>query len=98
MGSHPTSWGSLVSVYVAEKRFVESTLEDGDLEHILLALKNVAEARRNLIDAVNDPDSDWEICYQLLAQGETPTLQAIATLLNKLGLKLSVTVKQEQAA
>jgi len=78
--------------------YLDAVLEDGDLEQILLALKNVAEARRNLIDAVNEPDLDWEHCYQLLAQGETPTLQAIATLLSKLGLKLSVTVKQEQAA
>jgi DNA-binding phage protein len=78
--------------------YLDAILEDGDLEHILLALKNVAEARRNSINAVDDPDSDWEHCYQLLAQGETPTLQAISTLLNKLGLKLSVAVKQEQAA
>jgi DNA-binding phage protein len=68
------------------------------LKNTLLALKNVAEARRNLVDAVNGPDSDWENCYQLLVQGKTPTLQAIATLLSKLGLKLSVTVKQEQVA
>lgn len=78
--------------------YLDSVLEDGDLEYILLALKNVAEARTNLVDAANEPDSDWEHCYQLLAQGETPTLQAIATLLNKIGLKLSVTVKQEHAA
>jgi len=78
--------------------YLDAVLEDGDLEHILLALKNVAEAQRNLIDVVDGLDSDWEHCYQLLAQGETLTLQAISTLLNKLGLKLSVTVKQEQAA
>lgn len=78
--------------------YLDTVLEDGDLEHILLALKNVAEARRNLIDASNDSDFDWENFYQLLVQGETPGLVAIAALLNKLGLKLSVTVKQEQAA
>ncbi len=78
--------------------YLDAVLEDGDLEHILLALKNVAEARKDLISAANELDLDWENCYQLLAQGETPTLQAIATLLNKLGLKLSVTVKREQAA
>jgi len=78
--------------------YLDAVLEDGDLEHILLALKNMAEARRNLIKAANGPDLDWEDCYQLLAQGETPTLQVIALLLSKLGLKLSVTVKQEQAA
>ena len=78
--------------------YLDAVLEDGDLEEILLALKNVAEARRNLMNAANEPDTDWDNCYQLLAQGKVPSLQAIATLLNKLGLKLSVTVKQEQAA
>jgi DNA-binding phage protein len=78
--------------------YLDSVLEDGDLEHILLALKNVAEARRTLMDADNQPNVDWENCYQLLVQGETPPLQAIALLLSKLGLKLSVTVKKEHAA
>ena len=27
--------------------YLDAVLEDGDLDHILLALKNVAEARRN---------------------------------------------------
>jgi DNA-binding phage protein len=82
--------------------YLDAVLEDDDLEHILLALKNVAEARRNLTDTShpeNHPDhDDWENCYQQLAKGEVLTLPAIALLLSKLGLKLSVTVKQEQAA
>ena len=78
--------------------YLDAVLEDGDLEHILLALKNVAEARKSLINAITEPDTDWENCYQLLVQGETLGLPAIAALLSQLGLKLSVTVKQEQAA
>jgi DNA-binding phage protein len=78
--------------------YLDAVLEGDDLEHLLLALKNVAEARSQLMDDSPESETDWEHCYQLLARGETPTLQAIALLLNKLGLKLSVTVKQEQAA
>jgi DNA-binding phage protein len=78
--------------------YLDAVLEDGDLEHILLALKNVAEARRNLIDTSYELDSDWENCYRLLTQEETPALPALITLLSKLGLKLSVTIKQEQTA
>jgi DNA-binding phage protein len=78
--------------------YLDAVLEDDDLEHLLLALKNVAEARRHLVNDSPESDADWEHCYQLLARGETTSLQAIALLLNKLGLKLSVTVKQEQAA
>ncbi len=77
--------------------YLDAVLEDGDLEHILLALKNVAEARRSLVDASNKTDCNWEKCYQSLAQEEVPGLFVIAGLLNGLGLKLSVTVKEEQA-
>jgi DNA-binding phage protein len=77
--------------------YLDAVLEDGDFEHILLALKNVAEARTSLADASHKTDPDWENCYQLLARGEVPGLLAIAQLLNGLGLKLSVTVKEGQA-
>ena len=77
--------------------YLDAILDDGDLEHIILALKNVAEARRNLIET-SESNSDWENYYQLLAQEEMPELLLVARLLKLLGLKLSVTVKEEQAA
>lgn len=77
--------------------YLDAVLEDGDFEHILLALKNVAEARKSLTHTSHQTDPDWENCYQLLARGEVPGLLAIARLLNGLGLKLSVTVKEGQA-
>ncbi|NJR57109.1 MAG: transcriptional regulator [Acaryochloris sp. CRU_2_0] len=76
--------------------YLDAVLEDGDLKHILLALKNLAEARRDLIGTSEELASDWKNCYQSLVQGETPGLPAIATLLSELGLKLSVTVKERQ--
>ena len=78
--------------------YLDAVLEDGDPEHILLALKNVAEARRSLLGASNKPDADWENCYQLLAQGEAPGLLVLTALLRELGLKLSVTVEERQPA
>ena len=78
--------------------YLDAVLEDGDLEHILLALRNVAEARSSQIDASNPATADWEHCYQRLAQGKVPELSGIAELLKELGLKLSVTVKDGQAA
>ncbi len=74
--------------------YLDAVLEDGNLEQIVLALKNVAEARRNRVDNSSEPDPAWENCYQLLDQGKTPELLAILSLLNDLGLKLSVTPKQ----
>ncbi len=72
--------------------YLDAVLEDGDSKHILLALKNVAEARRSLMVASSKPDFDWQNCYQLLAQGEAPGLLVLTALSRELGLKLSVTV------
>lgn len=78
--------------------YLDAVLEEGDLDHLVLALKNVAEARSNLNDATNEPNSDWGTDYRSLIEEETPILQSIAQLLSKLGFKLSVTVKPDQAA
>jgi DNA-binding phage protein len=78
--------------------YLDAVLADGDREYILLALKNVAEARRSQIVSANETDSAWEYCYQTLTQGKPPDFIFIASLLNELGLKLSVTVKEVQAA
>jgi DNA-binding phage protein len=75
--------------------YLDDVLEDGILEHIVLALNNVAEARRSRVDNFNELDPVWENCDQLLDQGKTPELSAILALLNELGLKLSVTAKEE---
>jgi DNA-binding phage protein len=75
--------------------YLAAVLEDGDLEHIVLALKNVAEARRSRVDNSNEPDPAWENCDRLLDQGKTPELRSVLALLNELGLKLSVTAKEE---
>jgi len=77
--------------------YLDAVLEDGDREHIFLALKNVAEARKSLTGAVV-AGHDWESSYKLIAQQETSGLLAIAMLLSELGLKLSVTVKQQEQA
>ena len=78
--------------------YLDAVLEDSDLEHIVLALKNVAEARGSLVELSTQIGSNWENFHQLLAQRELPELLTITELLNELGLKLSVTVKGEQAA
>jgi DNA-binding phage protein len=75
--------------------YLDAVLEDGILEHIVLALKNVAEARRSRVDNPNELDPAWENCDRLLDQGKTPELLSVLALLNELGLKLSVTAQEE---
>ncbi len=76
--------------------YLDAVFEDGNPEEVSLALRNVAEARRTLPDGTHKINADWEECYQSLKQAEMPALPTLLTLLNELGLKLSVTVKQEQ--
>ena len=83
--------------------YLDAVLEDGDFEEVLLALKNIAEARRELIAASDQSRANWETCDRMIAQGEVPGFPLIANLLNSLGLKISVTVQSatvqnEQAA
>jgi DNA-binding phage protein len=77
---------------------LDAALEDGDLEHIVLAVKNVAEAHSNSNNATHETPLVWENLDQLLIEGRTPTLPEMALLLSQLGLKLSVTIKSDQAA
>ncbi|NJM75671.1 MAG: transcriptional regulator [Acaryochloridaceae cyanobacterium RU_4_10] len=75
--------------------YLDAVLEDGNPEHIVLALKNAAEARRNRVGHSSEQDPVWENYDQLLHQGKTPELLSILVLLDELGLKLSVTAKDE---
>lgn len=78
--------------------YLNIILEDGDLEHIALALRNVAEAQESLTDRSNNDQFDWKEYSQLFSNQEPTELLAIVALLNQLGLKLSVTVKTKQPA
>lgn len=78
--------------------YLDAVLEDGELEAILLALKNVSEARQDLASTTDALNASWETCYQLLSRGEVPGIILVSSLLHDLGLKLSVTVRDEQAA
>lgn len=78
--------------------YLDEVLEDGDLDHILLALRNVAEAQKDLVNHGNNSQFNWERYSQISSNDEPIELLAIAALLNQLGLKLSVTVRESQPA
>ncbi|BDM82771.1 helix-turn-helix domain-containing transcriptional regulator [Acaryochloris marina] len=76
--------------------YLDAVFEDGSPEEVALALKNVAEARRQSVDTSQTSNADWEKCYHLLEQSKMPALPMLLMLLSELGLKLTVTVKQGQ--
>ncbi|OYQ64135.1 hypothetical protein B9G53_13270 [Pseudanabaena sp. SR411] len=78
--------------------YLDAVLEDGDFEHILLALKNVAEAQQDITNNSKNNNLNLDINPQLLPKQQPSELMTIAKLLNQLGLKLSVTVQEKQPA
>lgn len=78
--------------------YLDAVLEDGDFEHILLALKNVAEAQQDFISNSKNNRLNLDTNSQQFPNQQTSELMTIAQLLNQLGLKLSVTVKERQPA
>lgn len=77
--------------------YLEAALEDGNAEQVALAIKNVAEAQRshpeNSTQEIEQNDRD-----RSNFQGDNLDLSQISALLNKLGLKLSVSVLKEKVA
>lgn len=78
--------------------YLEAVFEDGDIELISLALKDVAEAQKDRSHEADSNIADWETCYQRLTETKTPELPTLIKLLNQLGLQLSVVSKIKQAA
>ncbi|WP_271252182.1 helix-turn-helix domain-containing transcriptional regulator [Pseudanabaena sp. Chao 1811] len=78
--------------------YLDAVLEDGNFEHILLALKNVAEAQQDITNNSKNNNLNLDINPQLLPKQQSSELLTIAKLLNQLGLKLSVTVQEKQPA
>ena len=73
--------------------YLDAVIEDGDFEHILLALKNVAEAQQDITNNSKNNKLNLDLNPQLLLNQQPSELMTIAKLLNQLGLKLSVTVQ-----
>ena len=78
--------------------YLDAALEDGDFEYILLALTNVAEAQKDILSKQNSNGLNLQNYSHLSKNQEPIDIKSIASLLNQLGLKLSVTVKDKQPA
>ena len=78
--------------------YIDAVIEDGDFEHILLALKNVAEAQQDISSNSKNNNLNLDLPSQLFPNQENSELITIAKLLNQLGLKLSVIVEEKQPA
>jgi DNA-binding phage protein len=73
--------------------YLDSVFDDGDPEYILLALNNVAEARGLLSNMPDRSNQNWQEIYQQFTQQKVSDVSVLEMMLNTLGLRLSVAVK-----
>jgi DNA-binding phage protein len=70
--------------------YLEAVLENGDVEHLRLALRNVVEARIALIGN-SKVVSKWNDVYQILLTQSKADLPTLLKILDELGFKMSIT-------
>lgn len=68
--------------------YVRAVLETGDLDHLLLALSDVARAR-GMSQVARDAGLGRESLYKALAPGAKPRFDTVVKVARALGVKLS---------
>jgi probable addiction module antidote protein len=68
-------------------------MEEGDRALFLLALRNVAEAHGGMAAVSEKAKLNRESLYRMLSRKGNPEIKSIFTLLNSMGLKLSIEPK-----
>jgi probable addiction module antidote protein len=76
--------------------YLNAALADGSQDVFLLALRDVAEAR-GLTRLARTASLNRENMYRILSQKGNPQLSSLTALLDSLGLKLAVEVKNAAA-
>jgi len=73
--------------------YLNACLEDGDPEVFLLALRDVARARGGVARLAEATDLNREHLYRMLSENGNPELRSLELLLDALGLRLSIALK-----
>ena len=72
--------------------YLNAALEENSNEVFLMALRNVAEAH-SITRLAKESDLNRESMYRMLSKHGNPQLSSLTTILDRLGLKLSVVAK-----
>ncbi|MDH4361555.1 MAG: putative addiction module antidote protein [Nitrospirota bacterium] len=76
------------------EEYLNATLEEGDPELFLLALRNVAEAQGGVAQLAEKAKLNRESLYKILSKRGNPELKSLDALLNALGFRLAVTANR----
>lgn len=74
--------------------YLNACLEDEDPEVFLLALRDVARARGGLEKLAQSASLNPEHVVRMLSEVGNPELRTLETLLDALGFRLSITLKE----
>ena len=77
---------------------LEEFEEDGDTEHLLLALRTVAEAQGGVPELARRIDMEKMTLYKALSEKGNPRLSTIYAILRGLGYKLMLAPLEKQTA
>lgn len=73
--------------------YLNACLEDGDPEVFLLALRDVARARGGVARLAEVTALNREHLYRMLSENGNPEFRSLEALLDALGFRLAVTLK-----
>jgi probable addiction module antidote protein len=77
--------------------YLNAAMEEGDRGLFLLALRNVAEAHGGMAAVSEKAKLNRESLYRMLSHKGNPEIKSILTLLNSMGLRLTVEPKSRRA-
>jgi probable addiction module antidote protein len=74
--------------------YLNACLEDGDPEIFLLALRDVARARGGVAKLAESTELNREHLYRMLSKDGNPELRSLEALLDALGFRLAIALKE----
>lgn len=78
--------------------YLDAVLESGDNAALLVALRDVVDARGGVSELAAEKGLSRETLYRTLAEGGNPTLDTLSKVLEFAGLRVSVLPMQEDQA
>jgi len=74
--------------------YLNACLEGGDPDVFLIALRDVARARGGIAKLAESASLNREHLYRMLSENGNPELRSLEALLDALGFRLSITLKE----
>lgn len=78
--------------------YFNATLEDGDMGVILLAVKNLVEAKGGMSKIAKETGLNRESLYRALSEDGNPKISTFYKILNAVGMKLLVSPDNHKSA